>query len=232
MYKVQKEFSRFANSYDRYSIIQKDVSIKLINLIDFKPQKILDLGSGTGEVIRNINWKFDKFIGIDISEDMCKIHPKNKNIEVQNLSFEDENIYNQNLNFDIVISSSAIQWAKDLNRLFFNISKVSQNIAFAIFTSNTFTTIHKISNLNSPIYSSEELLENLNRYFNFSYEIKNYKLKFENKIEMFRYIKKSGVSGGFKRLEFKDTKNLIKNYPFNYLEFEVIFMVGEIKKNK
>jgi malonyl-CoA O-methyltransferase len=41
---------------------------------------------------------------------------------------------------------------------------------------------------------------------------------------MFNYIKKSGVSGGEKQLTYKQTKQLMKNYPLNYLEFEVLFV--------
>jgi malonyl-CoA O-methyltransferase len=39
---------------------------------------------------------------------------------------------------------------------------------------------------------------------------------------MLRYIKKSGVSGGQKKLSLKEIRKLLKNYPLNYLEFESI----------
>lgn len=227
MYKVKKEFSRFANSYNKFNIIQREVSIELIKLIDFEPKKILDLGSGTGEVVKNIDWEYDEFIGVDISKEMCEIHPKSENIKLLNLNFEDEKIYSEK--FDIVISASAIQWAEDLNKLFENISKVTNRVAFAIFTSNTFKSIHKLAKIDSPIYSKEELLNSLNRYFEFDYEIKSYELSFETKMDIFRYIKKSGVSGGVQKLSFKETKRLINNYPHNYLEFEILFVVGRVK---
>jgi len=41
---------------------------------------------------------------------------------------------------------------------------------------------------------------------------------------MFRYIKKSGVSGGEKQLNYQQMKRLMENYPLNYLEFEVLFV--------
>jgi malonyl-CoA O-methyltransferase len=41
---------------------------------------------------------------------------------------------------------------------------------------------------------------------------------------MFKYIKKSGVSGGEKRLGYKEMKVLMELYPLNYLEFEVLFV--------
>jgi malonyl-CoA O-methyltransferase len=41
---------------------------------------------------------------------------------------------------------------------------------------------------------------------------------------MFRYIKKSGVSGGEKQLSYKETRHLMETYPLDYLEFEVLFV--------
>jgi malonyl-CoA O-methyltransferase len=43
---------------------------------------------------------------------------------------------------------------------------------------------------------------------------------------MLRYIKQSGVSGGKRQLSYKDIKNLLDNYPLDYLEFEVLFIWG------
>jgi malonyl-CoA O-methyltransferase len=52
-------------------------------------------------------------------------------------------------------------------------------------------------------------------------------LEFEDNISKFRYIKKSGVSSGKRELGYKETKELIRNYPLNYLEFEVLFVWGK-----
>jgi len=62
------------------------------------------------------------------------------------------------------------------------------------------------------------------KYFEANFEVINYKLEFENTREMFRYIKKSGVSASRKVLNYKQTKELINNYPLNYLEFEVVYI--------
>ena len=59
---------------------------------------------------------------------------------------------------------------------------------------------------------------------NLEYKIESYKLHFDDKLSIFRYIKESGVSGGVKRLKFLETKELIKNYPLEFLEFEVIYL--------
>jgi len=63
-------------------------------------------------------------------------------------------------------------------------------------------------------------------YFTCEYEVLNYKLEFENKKELFQYIKNSGVSGSQKSLSFEQSKRLYKNYDLGYLEFEVVFVKG------
>ena len=51
-----------------------------------------------------------------------------------------------------------------------------------------------------------------------------YKLEFTSVREMFRYIKHSGVSGSRNLLSIKEMKQLMREYPINYLEFEVVFL--------
>ena len=52
----------------------------------------------------------------------------------------------------------------------------------------------------------------------------HYTLEFDSTREMFKYIKKSGVSGGEKKLSYKQTRYLMETYPLDYLEFEVLFV--------
>ncbi len=66
--------------------------------------------------------------------------------------------------------------------------------------------------------------ETIEKYYHAEFELKEYRLYFETVREMFNYIKKSGVSGGEKQLTYKQTKQLMKTYPLDYLEFEVLFV--------
>jgi len=85
-------------------------------------------------------------------------------------------------------------------------------------------------NIESPIYSEKELKNILNRYLTIQkIWLKRYKLEFETRRQIFDYIKKSGVSGGKRLLSFSQVKKLLHNYPKNYLEFEVLFVVANSK---
>jgi malonyl-CoA O-methyltransferase len=223
---IEKEFSKYANQYDNNNIIQRIVSIALIRECKNKPKRILELGCGSGQIFRNINWDIEYYKAIDFSQSMCKLHPKSKNIEVKCFDFDSdefwENIKYQK--FDIVFSSSALQWSKDLSKLLTKLLKVTNTIHSVLFTSNTFKTIYKITKQPPAILNLNKIKQEcLKVSQNTQFEVFNYKLEFQNKKELFRYIKNSGVKGDIK-LSFKDAKNLYLNYPLNYLEFEVVFI--------
>ena len=226
---IREEFSRFANLYDRYNIIQSRVAKKLTSKIDIKEyNRVLDIGSGSGLIYKNIvnSIKFREFIALDFSKEMLNIHPTSKNIEKIYFDFnkiEDFNILKDN-SYDFVISSSALQWSRDLDMTLREISRLSNIFYFSIFTSNTFKTLHQVAGIKSPIYSKDEIETIINRYYTPSFEVVNYNLEFPTVREMLRYIKRSGVSGGKRELNYIDIKNIIKNYPLNHLEFEVVFI--------
>ncbi len=229
-----KEFSRFADQYDNYNIIQVEVAKTLVEEISSNGcSTIIDIGCGSGEVYKNIerkNISFEQFVALDSSQEMLNIHPGGEKVQKLcadfNLSKTFEMlILEQN---DILISSSALQWSKDLDLTFSRLSKKSSKVYFAIFTSSTFKTLHQIADIKSPIYSETELKETISRYYNATFETRNYSLHFDAVRDMFRYIKKSGVSGGEKKLSYKQMKELMKVYPLDYLEFEVLFVKADI----
>lgn len=225
----EKEFSKYAQSYDKYNIIQKKVAKKLINKIDSKPKKILDLGCGSGELYKLINWDIDLFTAVDISKKMCNIHPKGKTVQVVNADYEDDSLYKKvlkNKKFDMVISSSSMQWCSDLEKVVKSISSISTNCSISIFCRGTFKTIYDMTSLKNFLPNYQEVINIFKKYFNLEYEVENYKLNFPDNISKFRYIKRSGVSGGKRQLSYKETKNLIENYPLDYLEFEVLYIKG------
>ena len=213
---IQTQFSKFAKSYSQKNIIQKKILSKYAPFIDNK--SLLDLGCGNGDLLNFIIPK--NYIGIDFSKNMLKLHPhKNKFC----FDFNQQECWNfiKKQKFDIFVSFSALQWANNLEFIFYNIKQLNKPFLITLFSSNTFKTIHQTANIKSPIHSKEEILK-YSTPLKAQTEILNYKLYFNNNLEMLRYIKKSGVSGGKKTLSIKEIKQLIVNYPLNYLEFETI----------
>jgi malonyl-CoA O-methyltransferase len=233
---VIKEFDRFAKNYSKYNIIQQEVAKELVSLVDISFKSAIDIGAGTGTLYKELIKKFSpkKFIAIDSSSNMLNLHPKKENIKLIKADFNSKEFEKilSSLEFDIAFSSSALQWAVSLDFTFRAISKNSREIFFAIFTSNTFKTLHKEAKTTSPIHSKENLKKSIEKFFNpRKLYIKEYQLFFQNKEEIFEYIKKSGVSGGQKRISIKELRRLKKEYPKNYLEFEVMFVVASSKNS-
>ncbi len=226
--KIGTEFSKYANSYASYNIIQNKVIKHLLKKNFHKPKNILDLGCGDGSLVKNIDWKYKYFTGIDFAKGMLELHPKSKKIQCIYGDFNDKRLFEslKTYNYDFIFSASALQWATDLDKVFKNIKQLEAPISLAIFTSNTFKTINKTAKIESILKSADYINKLQKKYFNANFEIINYKLEFNNTKEMFRYIKKSGVSGSRNVLSYKQTKDLIKNYPLSYLEFEVVFITS------
>jgi len=225
--KISSEFSKYATHYGSYSIIQNQVVTKLLKSVQSKPKRILDLGCGSGAVIGRVDWEFEHFVGVDFAPGMLELHPKAKKIECIYGNFNDTMLFEQlkTYTFDYTISASALQWADDLEQVFQNIKELNTPVALAIFTSGTFKTINKTAGLEPLLRSRKELKRLQEAYFgDAKFEVVEYQLAFESVRDMFRYIKKSGVSGSRKLLSYKDTKRLMQEYPLNYLEFEVAFI--------
>lgn len=224
--KISSEFSKYALEYDSYNIIQNMVIKKLLSHVKSKPKNILDLGCGSGSLCKTIDWKFEHFCGVDFAKGMLELHPKSAKIECMYGDFNDKTLF-ENLptyRYDYILSASALQWAEDLDMVLQNLKKLNAPIALAIFTSNTFKTLNETASLNSLLRSADELNALQKKYFNAKFEVVTYKLEFESTRDMFRYIKKSGVSGARKVLSYKESKKLLHDYPLNYLEFEVAFI--------
>ena len=228
MNKVQNEFSKHANEYNANNIIQQIVSKALVREITSKPKRILELGCGSGQVFKNIDFKYNHYKAIDFSQDMCDIHPTNKNLDIYCLNFDTDEFFEniQNEKYDLILSSSALQWSQNLSKIISALKDITPEINMVLFTSNTFKTIFEINDKISPILDTQTIKKAFDKSFNCEYEILNYKLEFDDKKSLFNYIKNSGVSGDSKPLTFKEAKKLYKEYSLNYLEFEVIFIKG------
>ena len=224
--KVSSEFSKYAIHYGSHNIIQDKVASKLISFVKSEPKRILDLGCGSGALCKKIDWDYKRFTGVDFAPGMLELHPKSKRIESIYGDFNDERLFENLLtySYDYILSASALQWSQDLESSFKHIQSFNAPIALAIFTANTFKTLNETASLPPMLRSAQEIERLQQKYFKADFEIVNYKLEFDSVRDIFRYIKQSGVSGSRKALDYKQTKKLMREYPLNYLEFEVAFI--------
>ena len=231
MSNVIEQFSRFAHHYNEHNVIQAKVAKALVSTVpDIEYKNILDIGCGSGEVFKNLqqyNIFFQKLTVLDSSSSMLDIHPSHPHITKIHTDFNNKDFLNTlpTQHYDIVLSSSALQWSDNLDFTLEKLATLSNTLYAAIFTSGTFKTLHQLANISSPIYSAKIVQQNILKYYSdVTFTVHQYTLYFDSTREMFRYIKKSGVSGGEKKLSYKQTKYLMETYPLEYLEFEVLFV--------
>ena len=212
-----KSFEKFAFSYSKYNIIQKKIIKKYINSLS---SRVIDLGCGSEGLCKYKDFEF--YLGIDNSKNMLKLNPCNTLM----LDFNTKKCFEviRRFDFNQIVSFSALQWARDLEFIFREIKNLNKSYLLAIFTSNTFKNFHKALNVTSPIYSKEEILK-YSKILKPDIEILNYKIEFKKPKEMFEYIKFSGVNSGV-RASIKDIKRFLKDFPINFLEFEIVVLKG------
>ena len=124
---VKFSFSRFAETYDKEAILQKEAAEILIDFAGFLEGRGLDLGCGTGFLYRLSKWK--NLIGIDIAEDMVKFYKNfNKNClvaDIENLPFKENS-------FDFVVSNFALHWT-DIKKSFEETFRVLKKEGYFVF---------------------------------------------------------------------------------------------------
>ena len=140
---VRRAFDKAADSYDEYAILQRAVADELLEtltLFTIKPQRIVDLGSGTGYCASELTTQFPKakLIQCDISENMLKVaRGKSRRwfnrhgylcADISALPLQDDSV-------DLVFSSLSFQWCSDLDRLFSECRRVLQPDGLLIFSS-------------------------------------------------------------------------------------------------
>lgn len=226
--RVHEEFSRYAAQYGAHNVIQTKVAQKLIADTPDAPRKILDLGCGNGTLFSCVDWEMESFRGVDFSATMLAHHPVTSKTELILGDFNDPELFTKlsSMTIDRLYSSSALQWADDLEAVFKSIQTLNTPVSLTVFTAGTFKTLYETAGLSPILKSPDEIIEIANRHFNAQFEIVRYVLEFDTVREMFRYIKRSGVSGGRRVLDFSQTKRLMEGYPLKLLEFEVVFITS------
>lgn len=224
--KVSEAFSRYADHYGTYNVIQERVADRLMEEIRDAPQVLLDIGCGRGAVADRITWPYRRLVAVDFAPGMLELHPQGEGIECIFGNFNDPALFEalRGRRFDRIVSASALQWSVDLEKTFGEIASFGAPVSLAIFTAGTFKTLFETAGLPPLLRSASDVESLAARYFNATSETVRYSLAFESVREMFRYIKRSGVGGKRNVLTYTAMKRLMERYPLDYLEFEVVFI--------
>ena len=129
--KRRRGFERSASGYDAAAVLQNEIGTRLLQRLDYiklRPQRWLDLGSGTGYITKHLMKKYSKseFHAVDIAFNMAKKTLQHQSwrrklhvacAAAEDLPYRDDS-------FDLVISNLMLQWCDDLVATFTGINRV------------------------------------------------------------------------------------------------------------
>ena len=148
---VSNRFSAAAGGYDASSLIQQKTALLLMCYLpeDIHFKKVLDVGCGTGFFTGLIQNKLPAaFInGIDISPAMVT-EAKHRLAGRLNVTFSvaDACSYHEETSYDLIVSSSSLQWMQPLEKCFQNLISLITPAGYfvsAIMIKGTFAELHE-----------------------------------------------------------------------------------------
>ncbi|CAJ99080.1 biotin synthesis protein BioC, putative [Helicobacter acinonychis str. Sheeba] len=225
-------FNRHAKTYHLFAHIQQQIAIYLMQFLKQKHyDKVLDLGSGSGAVFKALeqqNIMIEDFIALDNSINMLKLHPTHSS-NIQKISLEhadfEEYVFQT---YDLILSSSSLQWARDLKSVLEKMAFSSKEVALAIHTDFSLHEVHEFLGTPSPlrdIKTLKSLIKDAFKNFQIELENKRFALYFSHKQDCLNYLKKCGLLGG-STLSFKQKKHFFQNMAFEKLSYEVLLFSG------
>jgi malonyl-CoA O-methyltransferase len=139
---AQHTFDRFAGIYDEHAALEQEVGSRLLERLDFHrlaPQRIVDLGCGTGLISAALKARFRKaqVIGLDSSR-MMLAQLQRRSAFLRPLRAVCANFAALPLperSSELVISNLALQWSIDLESLFAEIRRVLAPGGMLLFSS-------------------------------------------------------------------------------------------------
>ena len=149
---VRRDFNDAAGCYDKTAVLQRSVSDRLVerlDLITIRPERILDLGSGTGVTAKILSGRYRgaRIYQADIAVNMLKASRKKTPRFFSRQSYvctDAERLPLADGSMDLVFSSLMLQWCQALGQVFSEVSRVLSPGGLFIFSSLGPDTLHEL----------------------------------------------------------------------------------------
>ena len=154
---IRASFDRAAESYEEVAILQREIGQRLIQrleLINIKPQRIIDIGAGIGtqsEMLAQY-YKDAKITAMDISINMLQVgkqkaRPKlHKPDKLHYVCGDAECLPFANDSVDLIFSNLTIQWCNNLDFTFFELQRILKPGGLLMFSTLGPDTLHELRN--------------------------------------------------------------------------------------
>lgn len=195
---IQSRFAKNLKNYNENAKIQKRMAERLLSFIkNHSPQKILEIGCGTGFLTELINKElnFKTYIALDIVED-CVQYIGNINSNITFISADiEEFIKENNEKYDLIISNASLQWVDDFEGVINTLKeRLNPNgeFIFSTFGNENFREIYHTVGTTLKYYSINELRE---MFPNSQVEPEIHIMAFESPKEVLKHLQLTGVNG-------------------------------------
>lgn len=222
--------------YEEFTPIQKEMAqIISSNLGSVNFESVLEIGSGSGYLTQSVDINFKDYTCVDTSENMInRLKEKLKGKKGYNFMTSDaESCEFFDKRFDIILSSSCIQWFLNPEKTlknFISLLKENGQIHFSVFIEPTFKEV-RLANTFSGFGSTLDLKDesfymNIFKDLNLNYKyVCTKKVFFQNVIDFLKFHKASGArSTSFNGLCSKEVfKKFCEFYEKNFTDKEKIY---------
>lgn len=222
-------YSDFAEIYNKlvfdidYDFYYNTIKIEL-NKYNIIPRNILEIGIGTGNLTKRMNFETDSYIGLDLSQEMLEIASNNligkKDISLLNANIIDFTLENS---FDLAISTldtiNYILDEKELLLAFENVYNSLKKDSAFIFDINSENKLMEVLGNNTFVFEHENIFYTWQNFLDEEEFIVDFVLDFfieknglyrrireeqSEKIYSLDFIKSLLKIVGFKNISFKD----------------------------
>ncbi|SCZ53323.1 malonyl-ACP O-methyltransferase BioC [Thiohalomonas denitrificans] len=142
--RIRESFERAVDSYDAAAVLQREVGERLLERLDpirMEPQRILDVGAGTGWCSEALAQRYRKaqIVAMDLAHGMvCRTRgrfgPLNRRLRGHRFACGDaEQLPFADARFDLVFSNLTLQWC-DLERTFAEFRRVLRPGGLVMFS--------------------------------------------------------------------------------------------------
>ncbi|WP_456464536.1 class I SAM-dependent methyltransferase [Persephonella sp.] len=225
---IKLSFSRFSESYDKEAVLQKEAARILVDFAGDLKGKGIDLGCGTGFLLRLSEWK--GIVGIDISEDMVRFYRRfNKNAviaDMEDLPFKENS-------FDYAVSNFSLQWA-DFDKTVSELKRVLKpegRFVFNIPVGGSLEIVEKIlGEIQFDFICVPEVLQTLKEkgFFVNDFFVENLQKEFKDGYSLLVHLHKTGVAINTKSSSISKKRKIVKLFKSyqksTYLNYKLLFV--------
>ena len=234
--RIEFNFSKYAHVYDQNALLQTLMAEKLSSFLPHKmPQKILEIGCGTGSFTKYLLEKpAQKIFLNDISDKMIEFMklklplPPYSQIITGNAEL---------LKFqmvDMIAANAVFQWFNDPRgalRRFKSYIKPNGRLVFSTFGPSSLTELRELARINSPAsLLSDNEWHKLIKEAGFTIDSstkESYKTFFSSTLELLRNLQQMGATP-IRMASIKKLRKLIKVYDSNYTSEQGVYANWEL----